>query len=84
MEKKGLSAAEQNTLMLSRCITRVNGEILPDPTAFARNLSMRDRQKLLELLVERQPQVDLNISTTCASCGAQQSLGMGWADFFRS
>jgi len=84
LEKKGLSAAEQNTLMLSRCITRVNGEILPDPMAYARNLTMRDRAKLLELLVERQPQIDLNITTTCASCGAQQTLGMGWSDFFRS
>ena len=84
LEKKGVSAAEQNTLMLSRCITRVNGEILPDPMAYARNLTMRDRAKLLELLAERQPQIDLNVTTSCASCGAQQTLGMGWADFFRS
>ena len=84
MEKKGLSVAEQNTLMISRCVTKVNGEILPDPLVYARSLLMRDRQKFLDLLVARQPQIDLNITTTCASCGAQQQLGMGWTDFFRS
>lgn len=84
MDKKGLNMAEQSTLMLSRCITKVNGEILPDPVGYARNLPMRDRVKLLELLVARQPQIDLNITTTCAACGAQQVLGMGWTDFFRS
>jgi len=84
MEKKGLNSAEQNTLMLSRCITKRNGELLPDPLGFARNLSIRDRKRLLELLVARQPQIDLNITTTCAACGVQQMLGMGWGDFFRS
>ena len=84
MDKKGLNVAEQNTMMLSRCITKRNGELIPDPMGFARSLSMRDRQKLLELLVARQPQIDLNVTTTCAACGAQQTLGMGWGDFFRS
>lgn len=84
MDKKGLTAAEQNTLMLERCITKRNGELIPDPHGFARGLTMRDRQKLLELLVARQPQIDLNITTNCASCSAQQVLSMGWGDFFRS
>jgi hypothetical protein len=84
MDKKGLSVAEQNTLMISRCVTKRNGDLVTDPMGFARSLSMRDRQKFLELLVERQPQIDLNVTTTCASCGASQTLGMGWGDFFRS
>jgi T4 bacteriophage base plate protein len=84
LSKKGINVAEQSTMMIARCITKVNGEILPDPQKYARSLSIRDRQKLLELLVERQPSIDLDITTTCASCGAQQSLSMGWADFFRS
>lgn len=84
MEKRGISPAEQNTLMLSRCITKCNGDVIVDPVSFARGLAIRDRQKLLDLLVERQPQIDLNITTTCVSCGASQMLGMGWGDFFRS
>ena len=84
MDKKGLSVAEQNTLMLERCITKRNGELIPDAHGYARGLPMRDRQKLLELIVARQPQIDLNITTTCVSCSAQQTLGLGWGDFFRS
>jgi hypothetical protein len=84
LDKKGLTSAQQNTLMLSRCVTKRNGELIPDQQGFARSLPMRDRQKILELLVERQPQIDLNITTTCASCGVQQTLGMGWGDFFRT
>jgi hypothetical protein len=84
MDKKGLNVAEQNTLMLERCITKCNGELIPDPHGFARALSMRDRQRILELLVERQPQINLNITTTCAACSVQQVLSMGWGDFFRS
>lgn len=84
MDKKGLTSAEQNTLMLERCVTKRNGELIPDPHGFARSLTMRDRQKLLELMVARQPQIDLNIVTTCAACGGKQTLGMGWGDFFRS
>ena len=84
MDKKGLSVAEQNTLMLERCVTKRNGELIPDPHGYARSLPMRDRQKILELIVARQPQIDLNITTTCVACGATQTLGMGWGDFFRS
>jgi hypothetical protein len=84
MDRKGITSAEQNTLMLSRCITKRNGDLIVDPPSFARSLPMRDRQKLLEGLVDRQPQINLNITTTCAACGAQQTLGMGWGDFFRS
>jgi hypothetical protein len=84
LERRGSTVSEQNTLMLSRCITKVNGEMVVDPVGYARSLSIRDRQKLLELLVARQPAVDLNIKTVCAACGADQILGMGWMDFFRS
>lgn len=84
LTKRGLTLAEQNTVMLSRCITKLNDGLIVDSMAYARSLSMRDRQKLLELLVERQPTIELNITTTCASCGASQTLGMGWGDFFRS
>ena len=84
MEKKAATIAEQNTLMLSRCITKRNGQLIVDQLGHARSLPIRDRNKLLEALVARQPQIDLNLITTCASCGAQQSLSMGWGDFFRS
>jgi len=82
MDKKGLSVAEQNTMMISRCVTKRNGELIPDPMAYARSLPMRDRQKILDLIVARQPQIELNITTTCVACSMPQTLGLGWRDFF--
>jgi T4 bacteriophage base plate protein len=84
IERKGATPAEQNTIMISRCVTKVNGELVTDPMGYARGLTMRDRQKLLDLLVARQPQIDLNVKTNCAACGANQTLALGWGDFFRS
>jgi hypothetical protein len=81
--KKGASVAEQNTIILSRVITKANGEMLVDPMAYVRSLSIRDRQALLTELVAKQPTIDLTISTRCAACGLDQRLGLQWVDLFR-
>jgi hypothetical protein len=81
--KQGTNQAVQNTIMLSRCITKRDGGLIPDPLAYARSLGMRDRSSLLELLVARQPTVDLEVKTTCASCGTERTVALGWGDFFR-
>lgn len=82
--RKGATTAEQNTIILSRCITKLNGGLVPDPLGFARSLSIRDRQELLDGLVGRQPTIDLGVTTKCAACGASQFLNLGWGDLFRS
>lgn len=84
LKRKGSTTAEQNTLILSRCIVRVNGEILPDPIGFARNMGIRDRTSLLEELVNRQPDVDLEVKMTCLGCGGDIRFALGWADLFRA
>lgn len=81
--KKGASPAEQNTIMLSRCVTKRNGGLIPDQIGYARALSISDRQKLLQLMVDQQPSVSLEVSTTCAGCGGEQRIALGWADLFR-
>ena len=83
LKRKGSTVAEQNTVMLSRCIVKVNGELPLDPILFARSMSMRDRQGLLTDLVARQPDVDLTLTTKCVVCDADQTLAFGWADLFR-
>jgi hypothetical protein len=83
LSKKGASVAEQNTLLLSRCITKVNGQMVVDPVNFARNLGMRDRQQLLEKLVARQPSISLDISPPCSGCGTEVRLSLSWGDIFR-
>ena len=81
--RKGATTAEQNTIILSRVITKLNGGLVPDPRGFARSLSMKDRSALLEDLVSRQPSVDLGVTTKCAVCQADQTLNLGWGDLFR-
>lgn len=83
LSRKGISTAEQNTLLLSTCIAKRNGELLLNPIEYARSLGMRDRQKLMVLLMERQPSVSLDLTTHCATCDASQSIGLGWGDIFR-
>ena len=78
------STAEQNTVILSRVITRRNGELIPDPMAFVRGLPMRDRQNILNDLISKQPTIDLSVTTKCASCGEAQTLSLGWVDLFRA
>lgn len=83
LSKKGASLAEQNTLVLSRCITKVNGGLVLDPIQFARTLGMRDRQQLLEKLAARQPSISLDIEPPCSGCGSKQRLALSWGDLFR-
>jgi len=82
--RKGASTAEQNTVILARCITKTNGGLVPDPIAFVRRLSIRDRQELLNGLITRQPTIDLGVTTKCTACGADQTLTLGWGDLFRT
>jgi hypothetical protein len=82
--RKGATTAEQNTILLSRCITKLNGGLIPDPTSYVRNLGIKDRQTLLTALVNHQPSIDLRLSTTCVACGQEVPLALGWADLFRT
>lgn len=81
--RKGASLAEQNTIILSRCITKRNGQMIVDPTRYARNLGIKDRQLILNALIALQPIIDLTLKTECAACGGDQTLGLGWGDIFR-
>lgn len=83
VQNKGASLAEQNTLILAECITKVGGDPVVDPMSTARNLSMGDRQKLLQKLVEDQPSPDLNLPIPCIKCGFEMILPLSWGDIFR-
>jgi hypothetical protein len=81
--RKGMSVAEQNTIILSRCITKRNGTMIVDPIKYVRNLGMGDRRKILDALIELQPIIELSLKTVCAACGGDQTLALGWGDIFR-
>lgn len=81
--RKGASQPEQNSIVLSRCITKVNGQLILDPLKYARSLTMKERRELLTALVENQPMVDLTVVTNCVSCGEELRLPLGWGDLFQ-
>ena len=81
--RRGASPAEQNTIILSRCIKTVDGQMVLNPLDYARGMSMRDRTALLDLLIERQPTVNLTITINCAVCREEQTVSLGWGDLFR-
>jgi len=83
LSRKGASNAEQNTIILSRCIAAVNEGVVVDPMGYARGLSMRDRQALLDQMVQRQPSIDLSVSVTCVECQEEQRFALSWGDLFR-
>lgn len=86
LSRKGATQVEQNSIIMSRCIVKVNNQdgFTIDPMGYVRRMSMRDRQVLLAALIEKQPSVDLEVTSDCSSCGAPQTLPLGWADLFRA
>jgi hypothetical protein len=83
LKRKGVNSAEQNTIILSQCITAVNGDPVVDPMNNARNLTMGDRRKILDLLVEAQPSPDMNLNLACQNCGFDMIIPLSWGDIFR-
>jgi hypothetical protein len=82
--RRNATTAEQNSIILSKVITRVNGGLIPDQMSFVRSLSIVDRSALLDALVSKQPSIDLGVTTKCAACDADQRLPLGWGDLFRT
>lgn len=75
--------AEHNTVLLSRCITKVGEQkLLVDPMKFARDLTIRDRKAILTSLSEQQPGVDTEVELPCARCEDVQRVTLSWADLF--
>ena len=78
------NVAEQNTTVLSRCITKVNDGLVPDPLRYARQMKIKDRQAILKELVDHQPGVNLEVKLRCLRCQNEQTLPLGWADLFQT
>lgn len=83
LKKRNATTAESNSIILSRCIKTINGQILVDPLLEARKLSMVDRNAMLNLLLERQPGYDMTVTINCVACREEQVIPLGWGDLFR-
>ena len=83
LKKKNSSAAEQTSLMISQCVVKVNDKPVIDPVGMARGLSMGDRRKLMDHLVEDQPSPDMSLTMPCINCSFELTLPLSWGDIFR-
>lgn len=82
---ENMSDGELNTLMLSRVVQKIDGEVLIKPIAQVRALSLRDRRELQRRLVEKTPGPRIGeAKRTCRACEKEFDLGLGLLDIFRT
>ena len=72
---------EQNTILLSRCLTSLNGRPLLDPLHYAKVMGAGDRRKLLAEINLHQPGPYFQeVKLPCAECGVESGFAPAWAD----
>lgn len=78
VSKRGKTTAEQNTLMLARCVL-LDGKTTAEKEAWARGLSLADRNKVIKTLFSAQPGPRMEeVETQCAHCNAKIVLALDW------
>ena len=76
--KRGKTTAEQNTIILSRCAI-LEGKTTAEKEAWARGLSLADRNKLVKALFSAQPGPRMEeVETQCSHCNAKIVLALDW------
>jgi len=76
--KRSKNTAEQNTMMLARCAILGPKDKI-NPEAWARGLSLADRNKLVKALFSAQPGPRMEeVKTQCAHCNAIINLALDW------
>lgn len=76
--KRGKTTAEQNTIILSRCAI-LDGKTTVEKEAWARGLSLADRNKLVKALFSAQPGPRMEeVETQCSHCNAKIVLALDW------
>lgn len=76
--KRGKTTAEQNTVILSRCAL-LDGKTTAEKEAWARGLSLADRNKLVKALFSAQPGPRMEeVETQCSHCNAKIVLALDW------
>lgn len=79
-----VNVSERNSLLMSKCIKKLNGESLSDPFSYAKNLGLRDRAKVLEFLTQSQPGPQPGeVEVPCSACGGEITINLSWANLLR-
>ena len=74
--KKAKTTAEQNTLMLARCV-RTD---VKNAETWAKNLNLRDRTQFVRALLDAQPGPQVGeVNAQCATCGEDLGIVLDWA-----
>lgn len=68
-----------NTMMLTRCIVELDGAKVHDD--FVRNLSMKDRNYLNEVIKENSYGVNTTVEVTCPNCGETFKASLNAVNF---
>lgn len=77
--KKAKTTAEQNTIMLARCVVLDEVKQPFELEAWARELSLADRNKIVKTLLSAQPGPRMEeVKTQCAHCNANIVLALDW------
>jgi hypothetical protein len=75
--KKAKTTAEQNTLMLARCVEH---PYMVNPQQWAKELGMKDRNELIRVLMDSQPGPEIGeVNAQCATCGSDLNIVLDWA-----
>jgi hypothetical protein len=75
--KKSKTVAEQNTLMLARCVEH---PAMHNPVEWAKGLGLKDRSALVKVLLDNQPGPEIGeVNAQCATCGGDLNIVLDWA-----
>jgi hypothetical protein len=76
------SIPEETTLVIDRCIRRLDGKDVTTPVA--KQMGMADRKKIIEALAVAQPGPQLEeVGVECTVCGQEANYALNLMDLFR-
>jgi hypothetical protein len=80
--KKAKNVAEQNTLILARCLTNTN---IKNTAEWAKGLGIKDRSMIIKALLDNQPGPQIGeVNAQCATCGEDLNIVLDWASLLFS
>ena len=78
------NSAELDTIILTGCVTSINGFPVMNPKAI-KDLGLKDRRDILKAISDRNPGPQLGALTKpCQSCGSEVPLPLTLAELFQS
>lgn len=78
------SIPEQNTKLLQRALLKIDGQPVHFTEQVAKKMGVKDRQTIIEFLLDNQPGPLLGeVSVPCSACGESSDLTLSMAELFQ-